>query len=498
MFEIYKKTIGKLPSHSNKLFWITIALIIKSIFFVFKVSIEERPSPNTYFTQTFANEWGDTYSYIEPIESFISNGVYNGDVYVDYRMPGYVFPYYFLRVLFDVTTSLNILVILQLVAGAISVYLLAMLALNILNRKEAFLLVFSMYAINTFVSLFDSALMSESFCTSSLIFSVYFLLRDGNKNVNLFYAGLFLTWCIFLKPAMALLLIIYGLYVLIDKYEGKISLNWTAAFYFSIVFLVFESAWIIRNFNVHNKFIPLTTSKYYPGTEESYLGPLFEFMNSYGGSVVWWDPNADITFFKPITFKLDRKVETKLPENIYTADFNYDSLLEVRNLIRVVNDTTLNKSERKRSELIAMAKLKRYSKSIEVNKPFMYFVSSRFKVLKNYFFHSGTSTLFTKSSSNLSVGLWGIKVFYSLMYVFVAAGGFIATIYLLLKSKSNLKSFIIAMTGLYIALVFPFLFKMDEYRYFVPGYPFFMLSIIIMIGSIIDGKKNAELQNSFK
>ncbi len=493
MVELYKRTIGKLPLPSNKLFWITAALIIKSIFFVYKVSIEDRPSPNIYFTDTFANEWGDSYSYIEPIESFISNGIYTGPMYADYRMPGYVFPYYFLRLLFDVTTALNILVVLQLVLGAISVYMLAMLALNILNRKEAFFIVFFLYAINTFVSLFDSAIMSESFCTSSLIFSVYFLLKDGKKKVNLFYAGLFLTWCIFLKPVMVLLLVIYGLYVLIDKFEEKISLNWAATICFSSVFLVFESAWIIRNLTVHNKFIPLTTSKYYPGTDESYLGPLFEFMNSYGGSVVWWDPNADVTFFKPITFKLDSKPEIKLPENIYTADFNNDSLLEVRNLISIVNDTTLDISERKRSELLAMAKLKKYSKSIEENKPFMYFVSSRFKVLKNYFFHSGTPTLFTKSSSNLSVCFLGIKVFYSLLYVFVAAGGFIATIYLILKSKSNLKSFIIAITGLYIALVFPFLFKMDEYRYFVPGYPFFMLSIILMINSIIDGKKKAEL-----
>ncbi len=481
MKEKINRMFEAMPSISKRFFWITLALAIKSIFFIYKTGIEERPSPNIYFTHTFANEWGDTYSYIEPIESYIANGNYGGPVYSDYRMPGYVFPYYFIRFAFDVDTSLNILVLLQLLFGAISVYLLAKIAMNLLKNEKVFYIVFFLYAINTFVSLFDSAVMSESFCSSALIISVYFLLRQENRNRNLFISGLFLTWCIFLKPVMILLLVFYSLYIFIDKTENKVKLNWTAVLCFTGIFVVVESAWMIRNERVHNKFIPLTTSKYYPGTDESYLGPLFEFMNAYGGSVVWWDPSADVTFFKPVTFKVDKKPEIKLPENIYTSEFNYDSLLAVRNLIGIVNDTTIDKAIRRQNELIAMDRLKRYAESIKTNHPFMYYIGSRFKVLKNYFVHSGTSILFTKSSANLNLFMLGLKVFYSALYMLIVAGGFISSFYLLLKREENNNYRIISITGLYIALVFPFLFKMDEYRYFVPGYPFFMLAIVLAV-----------------
>lgn len=475
--------LTKLPTNRNWIFWIVIILFIKSYFFLYKVSIEESNFSNIHYTETFAREGGDTLSYFEPIESVLTNGNY----FEDFRMPGYGWLYWILRLFLSVAISLNTLVIIQLILSVISVYILAKISYLIFKKESYFYLTIVLYAISTFVSLYDHVLLTESFCTSSLIFSLYFLLKSKQSANYLLLAGLFLTWCIFLKPVMAPLLIWFALYILIK--DGKIRLsiskyNWKQVLLFLIPFIMIDGAWIFRNYGLYKRIIPLTKSIYYTGIEGSYLGSLFQFMNSYGGSIVNWEPGSDISFFLPTPDYIKKKIKVTPPSYIYTSKFNYDSLVVVKELISNIVNPKISKDKKRKNEIEVITKLNVYTKSIKDEKPFLFYVLSRVKVLKTFFVHSGTYNLFLKASFELNTLEWLFKVFYSLLYAIVIIGGCIGSFYLIIKGFKNIDYILISSIGIYIALVFPVLLKMDEFRYFVPGYPLFLLGCVYILISV--------------
>ena len=57
------------PSRKNFFFWIVIALLFKGGFFFYKIFIEDQIIPNEHFTETFAIEGGDSFSYFEAVEA---------------------------------------------------------------------------------------------------------------------------------------------------------------------------------------------------------------------------------------------------------------------------------------------------------------------------------------------------------------------------------------------------------------------------------------------
>jgi hypothetical protein len=465
--------VNKLPPPTHWKFWVVMAIFAKTSFFIFKVC--ELGIPNLIYLETFASDSGDTTSYIEPIENLLKNGVY----YDDFRMPGYGWLYFLLRLIFSQTYALNTLVIIQLLLSSLSVYTLALISDKIFKHNYFFYSTFFLYAISSFVSLYDHALLTESFCTSAIIFSVYFLF--SNKKLDLIISGMLLTWAVFLKPVMVPLIVLFGLYVLVRDVHKKFqikSYSWCNTLLFLLPFFVVDGAWVIRNFQKYDSIIPLTKSVYYPDYEKSYHLELFAFMNSFGGSIVHWEPGSEITFFSPLPEFIKKREEAVLPNNIYTSKFNYDSLIVLRELIKVRDNETVNLYEKQVLDSSIKNKFNTYTKSIKQEKPFLYYIGSRFKVLKTFFVHSGTYNLFNKASFELNKIEFVLKLFYSTLYLIVVIFGFIGSFTLLLKGIRNIDYLFISCVGLYIALVFPFILKLDEFRYFVPGYPFFLIASI--------------------
>jgi hypothetical protein len=180
----------------NKILFLLLAIVLKAAFAFYK--IQELKGSNRQYTCTFAIEGGDTASYIEPIENLIANGTY----FDDYRLPGYGFIYFLLRLFLSACFAMNAMVILQVVLSGISVYLFAEIAARLMHQWYAFYVAYFVYLISTFVSLWDVFLLTESFCVSALIISFYFLSSPSFTGRNLLLSGLFLTWAIFLKPVV--------------------------------------------------------------------------------------------------------------------------------------------------------------------------------------------------------------------------------------------------------------------------------------------------------
>lgn len=481
MKQIINRIRANFPASTNWKFWISLALVVKTLFFILK-SIELNS-----IDFSFSFSAGDTDSYITPIENLIANGEY----YDDYRMPGYGWLYYIFRLIFSQTWALNFLVFTQVFLSAVSVYVLGLISLNIFEKKSFFLLTYFLYLVSTYVSLTDHFLLTESLCTSGLIFSIYFLLKGGR---NYFWSGLFLTWVIFLRPVFFPLLFLHGFYIILSSKVNQVKLKTSLLknmFFLFISFILIDGAWIARNYVKYSKISPLTKTIYYPGISDSYKGAVIRFLNSYGGSIVFWLHSSDVTFFIPL--RDGTKKEIYLPNNIYTNVFNSDSLFLVKNMIISIESKSTPTLEKQLLENEVISKLDRYSNSIKNEKPFLYYIGSRIKVFKTFFLHSGTYNLFKNSSYELNMFEYTIKIFYSLLYAFVVLFGFIGLFSFLLLRINNIKFFFISCTGLYSALVFPFLLKMDEYRYFVPGYPIFILGttyIVLSIYSTVNKKTN--------
>ena len=196
------------PTPSNWKLWFVLALLVKTAVFIFKI---KEPGPNfTDFPESFALAGGDARSYIDPIENLLANGSY----FNDYRMPGYGWLHYLLRLMLPLGNALNAMAIIQLLLSSLSVYVLALIARRLFKSDTYFYVCFFLYAISTYVSLYDYQILTESLCASSLIFSVY-LLITAETNARLFFSGVLLTWSIFLRPIVAPVLLLFGVYALI-------------------------------------------------------------------------------------------------------------------------------------------------------------------------------------------------------------------------------------------------------------------------------------------
>ena len=80
--------------------WIFIAFVVKLGFFLYKC-FEGNSLPNAHYPETFAVEGGDTFRYIDSIETLIKSGSYSND----FRMPGYGALYFLLRLVFKLGQS---------------------------------------------------------------------------------------------------------------------------------------------------------------------------------------------------------------------------------------------------------------------------------------------------------------------------------------------------------------------------------------------------------
>jgi hypothetical protein len=453
-----------------------VAIAFKSGFFIYK--LVDFTHVNISYTNIIGIEGGDTKTYISPIDNFIENG----DYFDDHRMPGYGFFYYTFRLFLTKTLALNALLIFQLVVDAISVVLLAKISDFFSQNRVVFFLTFSAYCISTFVSIFDLYLLSETLCTSLLIISLYFLLKPNRKDNlwNYFFSGLFLTGSVFMRPIIAPLFILFLLYVLFVILKKSNLYKFKVCVFFLLPFVVIDGVWVVRNYTIYSKFIPLQKSVYYIGDEKTYLISLTAFLNSYGGSAVYWNPKSDITFYKP--FATGNSIAEVLPPSfIYTSQFNYDSLLSIKKQIGEIDSIGIYKESAAKKNKLVVDKLNRYTKSIKVEKPFVFYVTSRFNVLYNFVSHSGTYNLYNKLSNELNALEYIIKIFYSILYCAVILFGFIGSMYFLFFGFSNNRLVLLTFTTIYLLLIYPFVFKMDEYRYLVTAYPFLLLIAVFFV-----------------
>jgi len=466
--------------------WLVVAFIAKLLLGLYLVySITGLfPHYNTFYIKA-----ADTFSYLDCIDNLIQYGSYNPF----YRMPGVGVVYYFLRQLFDIDLARTLLVMIQIFLDAYACFALSKLIYQIMQNKVAFLITFFLTVSSSYYSLYNVWLMSESICTSTLVLSVYYFYqginREKNKNSNFLFSGFFLTWAIFCRPIYVPLIALYVLGILYYSFRLKPIQIIKYVFIFLFPFLFFDSLWVYAGYKHTGKFYPLQHSDYEFTKEskeytEAYIThdwklSLFKYVQAFGGDIVDWNPDSDISWFN--TNKSVKSKLQELPKYAYSKTITLDSLLEVKNNIILINSTKDPKQIDSLSNFID-TKLMRYTEIYKNEKPIHYHLLSRIIIFKKLIVQNATYNLYGKSFSELKLYEKGVKILYLLLYYMYIVGAILSLIFIIKDRK--LRQFLpIILVAAYGLAIYPFL-RLCEFRYIVPAMPFVLLLCAYTLFSI--------------
>jgi hypothetical protein len=219
-----------------------------------------------------------------------------------------------------------------------------------------------------------------------------------------------------------------------------------------------DAGWVARNYTVHKKFIPLTSSALYPYIANSYMQSMFEFKQSWGGVS---NPNdnglSDID---------------SAPNNIYTSQFSKDSLVHLKGLIVALQQPNLDSAKSSAYENELKTKLTLYRLSVAKEKPFLYYFMAPLRLTRAFIYGNETTELLKRGTVNPNIGP-AVVLFNKLLYLFIVIFGFMGGILLAIKGfKGNHLYWLISLIPIYILVIHPIILRYATNRFLMPAFPF--------------------------
>lgn len=431
----------------------------------------------------------DSQDYLQTSHQLVKYGTYAKVAGIPYagRTPGYDWVLVPLLFFFEETTALNITYLLQWGLATLATYALGLTAYRLFPQKRLFVAVIVSYSLNTFVAYYDWIILTESFAVSSLILGLYFLTGEQSWKA-LVAASAFFTWAVFLRPYLLPLFFLLGIFLLWQyrRYWQQVILKGIA---FASVFVVVETAWIVRNYLHFGRLIPLVTDAH-AGLGEGRFLALMEFVQAWGGDFVSWNPAAEMMLF--VDVRTQQTVPNKyqrmedLPDYVFTSAYNADSLRILKKWYHLADSAGVSPTLARYADSVAHAKLRAYRQAFIAEKPLHYYIIAPLRLLPKFLLHSGTYNLTPQTFAALSTEKQIVRILYSALYYFVWAGGLIGLLVCISANYSQLsaKDLMLASMALYVVLLCPLVLRRIEYRHFVMSYPFLQIYAIVLAGYI--------------
>jgi hypothetical protein len=396
--------------------------------------------------------------------------------------------------MFSQPGACNALILFQYILASLSVYYLSHAARNLFESDTMFHLTFYLFLICPFSNFYDAYTCTESLCGSVLIFSVYFFSKyfQEHKIKYCFISGLLLTWVVFLRPIFGGLIMVCCIILLLTKMV-EFRIRFKHVLIFLIPFIVCDGIWISRNYILHKEFIPLTsTAGVYPCTTNSYIEPLFEFGQSWGGVCSFTNGPSDIDWIDnchegtPLFLNFD-----SLPDDIYTSIFNKDSLLQLKKMIIALGSPSITPTTATFYQSQLSQKLTEYKLAIKREKPFLYFIKAPLKMIGVLLYGPKIRSILERGKSVPHIG-GTIVSFNNIVYSFILFLGLISIPLLIIKGiKNSYRLWIVPIIPLYTLLVHPLLFRFYEGRYMIPVWSFMIVGAAYMV-AWIEGKTHSK------
>jgi hypothetical protein len=455
--------------------WLLLAAVLKFAFIALlwntiHESLRIAPQYQHYLQEWWGHPWGDTPTYFDPIDNLLNKGTYDPD----YRMPGYGAVYLFFQLLLPLNAAMRMIIVFQCLMALFANFALAKVAYMITKNKIAFVVTLVICCLSLKNIKWDFTFMTESLTTSCLSIGLYFFTKcvydEKRRTWSALCGGFFLCWAVFMRPVYFPLIVLFPLALI--YLERKRVKKFGLAVMFLLPFLIVDGCWIIRNYVVLDRFVPLVKQKYIPEIADTYLGALIDFVIVTGSPVTFHDPNSELAWY--VTAPGGVQTSKPPPDWLQTSQFNIDSLRTVREMIAQTEDPLLSDSSRRQLNSAITEKLERYRKSIRDEKPGFYFVGSRIRHVRTHLFTTSTDFLPPIPFLQMPLHMQIIKLSYSALYavsVIMAIGSLGA---FWLRNKDMLA---LPLAAMYALTISPVLGLVDV-RYLAPGYPLLILCAV--------------------
>ena len=448
-------------------------LLAKAMWFgIFSLNLDN------VFDQTctigFAFSAKDTPMYFSPLEALYESGHYTSIC----RMPGLLPIYLPLRLLFDSHLSIQFIVVLQIIADAITSLLLCLLAVRFFPSRRVLVITTTMLCLSSFIAIRSMYLLSDSFGISSLIVSSFFLVQfaDTKRKSTLIWSGLFLIWSIFLRQVVILLIPVYLIILL-----SLLQYHWRRfpvhAVWFSLPIVIALSAWTARNQLVYHRTIFLVAP-----VEEcmTQLTPAYssirKFIIATGKDFQPWTVgDAAYWFVQP-----DQQQKLIMPynESDFTSAFNADSLISLKNEYQALLQLNPESAEYHRAENSIINKSQRYSNFYKSEHKFRFLVTDKIGFLVKFLFPRKIDDLPFPAFNSMSI-LQKIVKGWSLLFLWViSAMSLSGFIYCLFTRKFQQLLWLLIPFSLIFAQSF---LGFIEQRFLATSYPFMVVTCAILI-----------------
>ncbi len=404
-----------------------IALVVKLVIVMLLLLEHNVPLNGLWFALS-----AETLDHTRPIELLLSGQGYS----LDHQMPGYSFVYLPLRLLLSSEGAMQVMVLLQILADAITVLLAARIAWHLSKDVRMVQLVFWISLLSTFVTSYDRFILTETYSAFALVLAIHGVTSQRPEQTsNVLTSGFAMAWLVFLKPVFLPLFAVFALTYLVRPSLGTKGTRWRTVFLLILPFLILDGAWTIRNAATHDRFQPLTDGAHTEELERDVHYPLMLLMRSYGCTYNWWDPASEIRWFtlgsasSTVSQVHDRPMP--LPAYTHTLACPPDSISRLAELVSYSVDHPWDNAV---YEHVA-SKCQQCIAAFEEEKPFHFQVTSRLRLLKILVLNSGTETLLARPFAELNIVKKTVKTGYSALYLAVMILGLVGALWASLRKS---------------------------------------------------------------
>ena len=424
---------------------------------------------------------GDTSSYLLPFESYLARGEYAiwyaERKVVAGRMPHYGMAYYLIRRFANSTNSLDLVVVSHILLESAAALCLALLAQTLCGTRRAFWLTLVLAVLTLETLVWSLHVVPESFATSMIVILLYLThrLRGRRLVTRTMRQGFALGLLIVLKPYVFPLLpvaVVEQGWSNQKRYSRWRTLA-TAFLAMSIPPGVLIAPWLVRNMVSTGRLIPFQSDIYagYPYNEADLA--FRRFLQAWGGSMAFWDKRGAACYF---TARVD--CVYVLPEHSLASGYSRGEVEKVREAYLRLQEGPSTAAER----AVVAAEFERLADLYRTHRPFGYYVLAPLRLARQMVLHSGSYYLpIAQASPCYSHEQWGIKIAQSLLYYSCVLIGSFGIVWLVVARGATV---LLIVVPLYLIVLFAFVVRLAEPRYFNLAHPILLLGLAAAIDAV--------------
>lgn len=204
---------------------------------------------------------GDATGYTQLSANLINEGIlrFNDGYATAYRMPGYPI---LISLLYRISNGWLFLQVFQIILDVFTIFLVYMIAEDIVKLNLAIIIAVISLAFNPFLSLSTITILPETAVICLVTVAMFVLLKFPFTKWSYWVVPIVLCIAVYLKPTILPIAIFFCAAYVIYHYMNFRSfiLSVRLGSLFSLIFVILFAPWVTRNYIHFETFIPLTTS----------------------------------------------------------------------------------------------------------------------------------------------------------------------------------------------------------------------------------------------